>query len=216
MTTNDELVKRVRHLVNEADDDSSVSLLVVDRCSFDDNIVKLLPQAVAFVQRNKFPKCRRVNVKSVAPVVTIDSGGDVGYVELPSDYVSLVLLSIDGWKQPSFETLSSESPMAMLQNSSCTRAGNCRPVCVDGFADDGKRVLWLYPLPAGVEKVKSFVYEAQYDALAGLHDGDACMTDAVAYECAALLYTLFERYDAANMFHSLALASCNGKVNDVK
>ena len=46
MIATEELVKRVRVLVNEVGDDVSVSLLSDDARSFDKSIEALLPQAV--------------------------------------------------------------------------------------------------------------------------------------------------------------------------
>lgn len=212
MISGDELVKRVRRLVNEAEDDASVSLMAVDRCSFDTNVRELMPQAVAFVQRNKGLPGMRVNVKSAHGLVAEASGAGAR-VELPRDYVSLVQVRLEGWRRPCRAALVAGSPMAALQENGYASAGCCRPVCVEGCGDG---VLYLYPLPYGADTVTEFLYEAQYDEAEGLGTCDACMADAVAYECAALLYTVFERYDAANMFHSLALASCNGKVNEKK
>lgn len=216
MITGDELVKRVRVLVNEADDDSSVSLLVVDRCSFDKNIMELLPQAVGFVQRNNSLPGKRVNVKRIAHALPVVQEDGKGYVELPGDYVSLVSVKLDGWKRPCIHSFTGDSAMAVLLDGGYSGAGVCRPASVEGVNDGGKRVLWLYPLPDGAAEVDTLLYEAVYDAAVGLEGCDACMADAVAYECAALLYTAFERYDAANMFHSLAIAACSGKANEKK
>ncbi|MBQ5752198.1 MAG: hypothetical protein IIV89_05055, partial [Bacteroidaceae bacterium] len=71
-------MKKVRLLVNESDDSSDVSLLSPDTRSLDDSIKELLPQAVAFVQRNKSSACRRVNTVSISTVQLVekdDSGG---------------------------------------------------------------------------------------------------------------------------------------------
>ena len=213
MISGDDLVRRVRRLVNEADDDASVSLMAVDRCSFDTNVRELMPQAVAFVQRSKGMSGMRVNVKSAHGLVA-EASGTGARVVLPADYVSFVQARMPGWRRPCRESYTAGSPMAVLQENGYASAGYCKPVCVDGCGEGGVKVLYLYPRPEAVETVDELLYEAQYDEAEGLVCCDACMADAVAYECAALLYTVFERYDAANMFHSLALASCNGKVND--
>ena len=53
MIATDELVRRVRRLVNEAEDDAALSLISEDTRSIDAHIMRLLPQAVALAQRNK-------------------------------------------------------------------------------------------------------------------------------------------------------------------
>jgi hypothetical protein len=55
-----------------------------------------------------------------------------------------------------------------------------------------------------------FVYEAQFDIAEGLNMCDSRMADAVSYVCVALLYNVFERYDAAKSFMSFAAALCGG------
>ncbi len=213
MIPTDELVRRVRRLVNEADEDSAVSQLEIERTSFDSNIVELLPRAVAFVQKNK-KSDGRVNVKSLSPSsITIEPNGDgSGSIVLPDDFVSLVLLQLKGWKRPCTVISAYGSAIGARQYSEFTMAGQCRPVCVEDSGNDGRRMVRAVPLLDG--KPEHFIYEAAFDASAGLGMCDTAMADAVAYECAALLYTVFERYDAANSFHSLALAACGGRVTD--
>lgn len=206
----EELVKKVRLFVNESDDSSDVSLLSVDTRSLDDTIKELLPQAVAFVQRNKSDACRRVNTVSSPLVKHIDndtSGG--GRMLLPDDFVSLVHLKLPAWERPVTVLQPAASRLAMRQFNAHTRAGVFNPVAIESFNEDGKRVALLFPAPfTTLIAPDSFVYEAVFDFSVGLQNYDPEMLDAVLYECTALLYTLFERYDAANTFHSLALAAC--------
>jgi hypothetical protein len=74
-------------------------------------------------------------------------------------------------------------------------------------AVDGAKVLKLFPCN-GDDSAVRFVYEAEFDASEGLGMCDERMADAVAYVCAALLYNVFERYDAAKSFMSFAMALC--------
>ena len=206
----EQLVKKVRLLVNESDDSSDVSLLSVDTRSLDDTIKELLPQAVAFVQRNKSDACRRVNIVSASTVQLVekdDSGG--GRMLLPNDFVSLVHFKLPAWERPVTALQPAASRLAMRQFNAHTRAGVFNPVAIESFNEDGKRVALLFPAPfTTLIAPDSFVYEAVFDFSVGLQNYDPEMLDAVLYECTALLYTLYERYDAANTFHSLALAAC--------
>jgi hypothetical protein len=199
----------VRRVINEYDDNAAVTLLSPDRCSFDENIEALLPRAVAFVQKNKeLPG--RVNVKSCTPDVVNESDG-CGRIALPGDFFSPVSIMLAGWEAPCTRILEQGSREAALQQSRYTRAGLCRPVCVAGVMSDGSRCVRLYPLSnAGGQQV-SLVYEATFVPADGLNQCDATMVDAVVYECAALLYNMFERHDTANIYHSLALALCRNK-----
>ncbi|MBR3976196.1 MAG: hypothetical protein IKJ95_00025 [Bacteroidaceae bacterium] len=209
MIATDELVKRVRGLLNEAEEDKRLSFLTEDTRSIDEHILRLLPQAVALVQKSKAKGL--VNCKSVAP--TAATAADNGYgacvLVLPDDYAELVSLQLEEWQRPCCRLFPPHSGEAMAQDSIYTRAGVCRPVAVEGADEDGKRVALLYP--AGSGKLRHFIYEAVFDAGKGLEGCDTVLADAVAYYCAALLYTVFERQDLAGGFLSLATALCNGK-----
>lgn len=212
----DELVRRVRVVINEATDDGDVSLLSVDTRSLDDTILELLPQAVTFIQKNKGAgvgcvnaKNARISTLSVAP----NSGG--GIIALPDDFVELVSLKLEKWQSPVHAVHAHDSREAVWQQNEYTRAGYCRPVCVEMFTPGGIRCLLLYPFeqddPANPE---SFVYEACFNVSDGLNCQSNAVADAVVYKCASLLYTVFERYDAANSMLALALAACGGQVGN--
>ncbi len=210
----DELVKKVRLVINEAENDDDVSLLSVDTRMLDDSIVELLPRAVSFIQKNKGAGSGRVNTKALIPSalnIAIDDSG-AGQLLLPDDFAGLVSLQLDGWHSPVFEVFPHNSREAVWQWNNHTRAGCCRPACVEGFTSGGDRCVLLFPRPEDA-KVKHFIYEAAFNAADGLNGYDDGMVDAVVYKCASLLYTMFERYDAANAMLALALAACNGQVS---
>ena len=76
MISTDDIVKRVRVLINEAEEEKSISLLTEDARSFDKSIRTLIPQAVSIIQGNKQPG-KRVNVRSVVPsTAVIAENGD--------------------------------------------------------------------------------------------------------------------------------------------
>lgn len=215
MITTAELVKKVRRLVNEAESDADVSVVTADYRSLDDCIVALLPQAVSLVQKMKNSTTEAVNVKILSPAVIgiTDNGDGTGSMPLPNDYVGPVVVQLEGWRRPArFVDISSSE--AARQCNEYTRAGCCKPVCIESVNAVGERVLLLCPLPAAPAKVKSFIYEACFAAGDVSLNSSTPMANAVAYECAALLYNMFERYDAANSFMSLAAALCNAKSNE--
>ena len=213
MISTDDIVKRVRVLINEAEEEKSISLLTEDARSFDKSIRTLIPQAVSIIQGNKQPG-KRVNVRSVVPssAVIADNGDGSGYIALPADFVSLVILGVSGWERPCSVLYPASSQQAAWQRNSSTRAGKSRPVCVVCVDSAGNRVAELYPLPDAA-RLESLVYEASFNPDAGLDGYDDGMDDAVAYQCAALLYNMFEKYDASKSFLSYSLALCNGSVN---
>lgn len=212
MIATDELVKRVRRLLNEAEEDTRLSLLSEDTRSIGEHIKRVLPQAVALVQKNKAPGTGNVNPKSLdaGSTVIVDCGDGTGQLVLPEDFVSLVSLRLHGWKRPCLQLHAEGSAEALAQHNIHTRAGVCRPVCAEGVNAYGSRSIMLSPLPA-VPRVDHFVYEAAFDSAEGLAGCDSILADAVTYYCAALVYSVFERQDQANAFISLATLLCNGK-----
>ena len=210
-----ELIKKVRLVINEAADDNDVSLLSVDTRQLDDTIRDLLPRAVLFIQKNKGAASGRVNARNVAPAgicIAPDASGG-GLLLLPDDFVSLVSLQLKGWQSPAHHLYAHDSREALWQQNGFTRAGCCRPACVESVPGQGGRCALLFPLPAGEgAEPLHFVYEAAFNANDGLEGYDDGMPDAVVYKCASLLYTMFERYDAANAMLSLALAACGGQI----
>ena len=209
-----ELVKQVRVVVNEAENDDDVSLLSVDTRSLDENIKSLLPKAVSFVQKNKVVASKRVNVKSVIPATLtpqVDSSGGA-YIAFPNDFAALYAIKLDGWDVPVDTLIPLGAREAMRQYSKYTRAGCCKPVCVESVRPLGNGGMLLFPLPGGENPVLTlFLYEAVFNPADGLYGADEDMVTAIVYECAALLYTMFERYDAANSCHALAIAACGAK-----
>jgi hypothetical protein len=210
MITTEELVKRVRVLINEAEEDKTIELLSENTCSFDKSIRALLPQAVNIVQNNCLGR-KRVNTRAMKPnrLVIVFSGTDCGYIAVPADFVSLVSIKLDCWERGCTRLYPEFSPIALWQCNVNTRARRCRPVCVEELDETGNKIIGLYPLSDGA-KLEHFVYEASFDHLDGLDGYDNGMDDAVAYQCAALLYNVFEKYDAANLFMSLSVALYNG------
>lgn len=207
-----ELVKRVRRVVNEADNDPSISLITEDRRSLDTMIKELLPQAVTLVQKNSGKGY--VNVKTISPVTgsTFYYDGDKAVVAFPDDLVSLVAAKLSDWKVPSAKLHSATSATALRQVGYKTRATAARPVCVCGVRTNGERSVQFFP-STSTSKLELFVYEALFDSETGLELCDTNMADAVVYACASLLYNVFERYDASKSMLSYAMALCGNKEN---
>lgn len=212
----DELLKKVKIVINEAGDDSDVSLLSADTRRLDDSILELLPRAVSLIQKSKGVVAGRVNTKSpLTSSLDIKSNGEGGGVfVLPDDFVRLVSFQLEGWRSPVNQLYAHNSREAAWQHNEYTRAGVCRPVCFESLNKNGERCAVLYPLPKDEgAKPKYFIYEATFNPADGLNGYDDGMPDAVVYECASLLYAMFERYDAANAMLSQALAACGAQVN---
>ncbi len=211
MMTTAQLKEKVRQLINEAANDSDVTLLSDDTRNIDEHIEALLPDAVLFVQTSS--NSLGVNPKKLS--LTNDDikiNDNCGTLLLPDDFVRLISFDIEGAGRPCTVLYQANSPMAMVQGNIYTRAGCCKPVCVETVGDEGERVLRFYSSPPGETlKVKHFVYEAKYVSGGTLSGNDEALLKAVAYRCAALLYNVFEKTDSANMFFAISSALCSSK-----
>lgn len=212
MIATDALVKKVRSLVNEAESDADVTLITDDRRSLDDTIIELLPQAVALIQSNA--NGAYVNVKAIpADARVIERASDgVPFVTLPGCFVKLVSLQLASWKVPCRYISSPESAETINALNFNGGAGVFSPVCVDGVTEEGVKIVKLFPCDS-TDALLHLVYEASFDPDEGLVMCDMGMADAVAYACASLLYSVFEKHDAAKSFISLAMALCGGNEN---
>lgn len=214
MITTQELIDKVAFLVNEPGNDSAITLLSEDTRSLSDTIYELLPDAVMSVQNSKHSGTLNPKIYTVGEGSVTDNGDGSVTVVLPNDFVNLIELRFKGWERPCTTVEPPASPLAHAQSNVHTRGGCCKPVCVEGVNNAGARVVNCYSLPTGVAPaMESFVYEALFDPREGL----SCpqwgpLVWAVVYQCAALLYNVFEKYNAANSFMAIAASWCkNGK-----
>lgn len=203
------LVERVRLLINEPQEELSLTALSEETRKLSDTIALLLHDAVFFVQHHK--TYGALNPAVYVPATVKSNGDGTGEILLPTDFVSLLHLQMRGWHRPCTQLLPANSPQALAQGNENTRAGACKPVCVEGVNAAGKPVACYYSLPLATEPVvESFVYEAVFDEKKGLNtEPSNPLVQAVLYQCVALLYNVFEKRDTANAFMSLAVAWCN-------
>ena len=201
------LIEKVRTLLNEAHKEDSVSLITGDSLMLDNYIKEMLSEAVLFVQTKKANGA--VNGKIATDCKLVVSNEEKGIIALPEDYVRLVSLKLDIWKRPCYEAAEPDSTVDRAQMNRYTRAGVVSPVCVETATSDGAQ-LSVYPVTGNATPtVEHLIYEARYDGSKGLVTNNSCLIQAVAYQCAGLVCNVFEKYDAANAFMSLAIALCN-------
>lgn len=203
------LIDKVRTLLNEVRDEGGASFITDDTLLLDKYITGLLPEAVLFVQLNRTRGVLNGKPYANCNISVTDDGK--GVVQLPEDYVRLVSIKLDNWKKPCFVASESGSPADNAQLNRYMQAGRCSPVCVEQPTDEGVQ-LNVYPVTTDmVPTVEYLIYEARYDGSKGLATKNDFLVQAVAYQCAALVCNVFEKYDAANSFLNFAAALCNNK-----
>ena len=160
--TKAEYIESLRSLLNEAAENglSEISLQGTDTVSLN----KLIEDSYRMAWDN-LPLSARVSVDGatdIVPQLCEDDGpnSQVGYIELPSDYHTLVALKMDGWKNPVVIAYSRESEVGRLQGYTYARGNGARPVCIieHSPSTEGWR-LYYYSVPWGMAHlVKEFRY----------------------------------------------------------
>ena len=209
------LVGRVLLLVNEMNPQQGLAALGEHPVTLKNTVSELMCDAVLFVQQNKRFGVLNPGVYKPDASQIADNGDGSGTIMLPSDFVALVKLQLEGWERPCRVLYPQATPIAMAQGNVETRAGASKPVCVEDVDDEGRSVVAYYSLPKGVAPVvKSFVYEKEFDPQTGLATTQSNpLLWAVLYQCAGLLYNVYEKRESANAFMALAQVWCN-KINE--
>lgn len=200
--TQDEIIAKVRLIMNEVGADQVLSLLNEDLVKLDEYIGGCISDAVNIIAANSKFAC--VNKKSKtftdSDVKSYDNGS--GYIVLPDDYISLIALKMDGWNRTVLNAAHGGSELALAQYNKYTRAGKNKPVCVLAESKEGK-ILELYPVH-GDSKVEMFLYEAKYsDGITG--NPEEPISIAICYMCASLVYSIFENKATSEQMKAIAV-----------
>lgn len=203
--TEQEIITKVRTIMNEAGEESKLSLLSEDTVKLDEYIKSAIPDAVNIIIANSPVRC--VNKKSnISPTLTSNENG-MGYIVLPDDYVSLIAFKIAGWKRMVAVAYPIESEEYKMQCNEYTRSGIHKPMCFLSYNSAGDKILEFYAtgtLPSS--KIDTFVYEGRYDSTTGLDlSSNDPLSSAVCYMCASLVYSIFENENTAKEMQTISL-----------
>lgn len=197
--TEQDIIHKVRVILNEAGEESSLSLLSEDTVKLSDYIKNSIGDAVTLVQQHAGPMS--VNKKSVDAPASVSDG--VGSIDLPADYVGLISVKMAKWKRPCSVVMSTESEEFKQQCNPCTCTGVYKPMCFYAVDGKGKKLL-LYPGITG-DDLSYFVYEAGYSSSDGLSlDANDPLALAVCYMTASLVYLLFENKPSSDNMAQIA------------
>ena len=199
--TENQIIDKVRVILNEAGEENSLALLTEDTVKLGDYIRESIPDAVTLIQMNSplWP----VNKKSVTTLaVSVSNGG--GVADAPRDFVRLINVMVSDWKRQCCVSLSINSEAYKQQCNSYTRTGVNKPLCFYGHGRAGKQ-LYLYPFNTDSE-VSYLNYEASYSPSSGLDlDANDPVFLAVCYMTASLVYTIFENKASADAMAQIAI-----------
>ena len=144
-----------------------------------------------------------------ANTLTYDSSTGTGYILLPDDFYLLFSFKMKGWQKKVETAYLFSDPMATVQANEYTRGNHVRPVVIrtskpvqaregDYIVTKIRDVLEYYSLPKGKQHL---VEEAVYIPLTGeLSDEtylDSRLTGPLAYLCASMVFSIFEKPEIA-------------------
>lgn len=125
------------------------------------------------------------------PLVVINEDGS-GHIELPSDFMRLVIFLLGTWKRPVITPISDTDPKYFMQKSRFLgiRGGTDKPVCAITTGVNG-RILEFYSLAPGTILDDVSILKAKYLPLPIIENNSikVCkkLLQPIQYECAALV-----------------------------
>lgn len=203
--TEDEIVSKVRSIMNDLGEDESLTLLSEDTVKLEEYIKSAIPDAVLLVQQNS--SVRSVNAKTYTATAAADATSGFVTVEVPDKYVRIIALKMLSWDKAVSETYAYGSEQYRRQSNEVTRSGAVNPIVIEGYNSSGKRRLEMYD-PTKKGEFDLFVYEAEYDPSEGLANLDANdpLAVAVCYMTASLVYRYFENTATAEELAKISLS----------
>lgn len=202
--TEQEIIKKVRTIMNETGEDTNLSLLEEDTIKLDEYIKSVIAEAINIIISNSPVRC--VNKKSGNNLTINKTDNDSGYINLPNDYISLIAFKITGWKRISVNVYNPDSEEYKAQCNDFTRAGIYKPICISNYKN-GERILEYYAVGTDPNpSIETFIYEAQYDRTVGLNlNMNDPLVDSICYMCASLVYSIFENEKTAKEMQTISI-----------
>ena len=185
MMTANEIIERVKNLMNEAEPDGAATTAI-----FADDTVMIehyIAQCIAPAANALF---------AVAPIhkLPLSEGArfseelNTGIITLPEKFMRLAALRLSSWERTVTETVPAGSVLHHAQQNPYLRAGKGKPVAVAAFRN-GEAVIECYPCPLG-STLQQFSYVAEVSDGDPIIAGNA-LADAVCHLCASLVYNIF-------------------------
>lgn len=204
--TEQEIISKTKAILNEIGEEENFSLLSEDTVKIEEYIKSVIPDAVGIIQMNSPARCiNKKHADSVNNAISPDLEGKC-VVVVPNDFVSLIAIKLSNWKRACIVSYGMDSEEYKRQCNPVTMAGAYKPICINGYDNEGKRVLILYSTKVAT-KLEMFVYEAKYIAGAGIDiDAKETVASAVCYMAASLVYSIFENRNTAQQMKEIAVS----------
>lgn len=182
--TEDEVVEKVRKIMNEAGSDETLLLLSDDTVKLDVYIKSVIPDAIHVIQ-------------SAAPLRFLDLKNYTGTIEngiipFPSDCVRIVSIKLSEWKRSVSIVYEENSEEYKIQHNEITTAGINKPKCV--FSNQT-----IECFPAGELDYFTYVGSQDITSFTGI------LAEAICYYCANLVYKIFEMPQQGEAMKAIAI-----------
>lgn len=201
--TEQEIIKKVRVIMNEAGEEVKLSLLSEDTVNLDEYIKSSIPDAVNIVIANSPVRC--VNKKQSAQKA-VSTGSGSGYVILPDDFITLIAFKLNGWKRMVSVLYPITSEEYKVQCNEYTRSGVNKPMCFLNYNSSGQKILEYYSSGITSPIIDTFVYEGEYRSDEGISlSANDPLAQSICYMCASLVYSIFENEKTAKEMQTISL-----------
>jgi hypothetical protein len=187
-----DIVEKVREIMNEAGDENTFSLLSEDHIRLNDYIESVIPDAVNIL--GKEAPLRLLNATEGR--VTVDAGKDCSTIALPSDFLRAAAVKLKEWKRAVFLVYPQESEEYNIQHNEYTTAGVNKPKCVFGATGiecfpSGRLEYFRY-----IKRVSK--YSMSFKTL------KKELFEALCYLCASLVYDIFENRATSDKMRAIS------------
>ena len=209
--TENEIVNKVKAIMNEIGDEASLTLLAEDTVKITSYIKSAIPDAVAFVQLHSPVRCVNEKHYTGSSTMATDSDGFIRVV-LPDDYVKLIAVKLSTWKRVATVAYPYDTQEAYAQANEYTRSKDNKPVVIEGYkmvSSAAKRTLEMTS-SASAPTLDLLLYEAKYTSADTGNTLPLSATDpialAVCYMTASLVYSYFENKNTSDEMNRIALS----------
>lgn len=187
-----DIIDKIRIIMNEAGDENKLSLLSENHVKLNDYIESVIPDAVNLLGRE-------ASLQLLNPTegrVIVDVGKDLSTIALPSDFLRVAAVKLRNWKRAVFFVYPQESEEYFIQHNEHTTAGINKPKCV--FVMNG-----IECFPSGrLEYFRYIKRVSEYNLSFGSLKKE--LFEPLCYLCASLVYDIFENKVTSDRMKSIA------------
>jgi hypothetical protein len=194
------VIKEVKIILNENIVEDNFLAIDSNQLELNELIEARIVDAVRFVHENASREYLSEGLPLSGTPITSQDG--TGYLNLPADFLRLVVFQMEGWNIGVFEVISDDDPLYAVQKSKFlgVRGGPNKPVCAITY-NPGGQTLEYYSVRPGTA---GYIKKARYLPVP-LKEGTSIkicpkLKNAVYYYCAGLVAAVFKNEVSTSLF----------------